>query len=166
VAYLAGSCAAALARRETSPPPWKPWVYRAAEFLIGGLTVYLCSEPGPWGQSLIGTAVVAGRLWPLWGGDAKGQGLFVAGGALSAMTPLSVPLWAILWAIGFVSSGYRTWGTITGVVLLPVGVGFLAGWSFGLMIVPVCLLILDRYRGGVARLIDGAEPKHHWRTGA
>ena len=43
-------------------------------------------------------------------------------------------------------------------------VGVLAGWGFGLAMVPACLLILARHREKARALLLGTEPRHYWRA--
>jgi glycerol-3-phosphate acyltransferase PlsY len=116
-------------------------------------------------QSLLATLAVAGHSWPLWLGGRGGKGLATAAGALTLITPLSVPLWGVFWALGYVTSGYIALGIILATALLPIGLGILAGWPYALAAVPVCLLILVRHREKLRRLLLGAEPKHYWRGG-
>ena len=114
-------------------------------------------------QALVVTLAVAGHNWPLWLGGKGGKGLATAAGGLSLLTPLSVPLWGVLWAIGYVTSGYIALGTILATALLPCALGVLAGWAYALATLPVCILILARHREKMRRILLGAEPRHYWR---
>ena len=114
-------------------------------------------------QSLLATLAVAGHNWPLWLGGHGGKGLATAAGSLTMITPLTVPLWIVVWALGYVSSGYIALGTVIATALVPVALGLLAGWAYGLAALPVCLLILLRHHEKVRRLLLGAEPRHYWR---
>lgn len=113
--------------------------------------------------SMVSALAVAGHNWPIWLGGRGGKGLATAAGALTLITPLSVPLWGILWGLGYVLSGYIALGTILATALLPVALGLIAGWDYGLAALPTCLLILVRHREKMRRLLLGAEPKHYWR---
>ena len=166
--YLLGSVASLL-RLPASRAEWLrwlPWIAGAVDFVVGGAAVGLIANSNPWSLTLAATAVVAGRQWPMFGSAQGSKGLWAAGGALSAITPLAVPVGAVLWAIGFVGSGYRSAGIVAAIVLLPVALGATAGWSFGLMAIPVCVLCFERQRADLARLMAGTEPKHHWRPDA
>ncbi len=116
--------------------------------------------------SLVTALAVAGHNWPIWLGGKGGKGLATAAGALTLVTPLSVPLWGVIWGLGYVFSGYIALGTIVATTLLPVALGILAGWGYGLAALPTCLLVLARHREKMRRLLLGAEPKHYWRGGA
>ena len=117
-------------------------------------------------QSLVATLAVAGHNWPLWLGGRGGKGLATAAGALTLVTPLSLPVWSVVWALGYVASGYIALGTILATALLPILLGVLAGWAYALAALPACLLILGRHREKVRLLLLGQEPKHYWRGGA
>jgi glycerol-3-phosphate acyltransferase PlsY len=129
----------------------------AAAVLVAG------DGAGPMTQSLAATMAVVGHNYPVWLRGRGGKGLAAAAGALTVITPLSVPLWALAWAIGYVSSGYIALGIVVATAILPVLLGFLAGWAFALAAAPVCLLVLLRHAAKIARLIDRTEPKHYWR---
>lgn len=131
--------------------------------MIGGAAVGLIANATPWSQTLAATAVVAGRQWSTFGAQRGDAGLWAAAGALSAITPLAVPVGAVFWALAFVVTGFRSAGTVAAVVLLPVGVGMVTGWSFALMSLPVVALCFERVRSDLLRLLAGSEPKHHWR---
>ncbi len=115
---------------------------------------------------LVTACAVAGHNWPIWLGGKGGKGLATAAGALTLVTPLSVPLWGVTWGLSYVASGYIALGTIVATALLPVTLGVFAGWAYGLAALPTVLLILARHREKMRRLLLGAEPKHYWRGGA
>ena len=115
--------------------------------------------------AMVCALAVAGHNWPIWLGGKGGKGLATASGALTLVTPLSVPLWGVMWGLGYVFSGYIAFGTILATALLPVLLGLIAGWAYGLAALPTCLLVLARHREKMRRLLLGAEPKHYWRGG-
>jgi len=115
--------------------------------------------------ALVTALAVAGHNWPIWLGGKGGKGLATAAGALTLVTPLSVPLWGVLWGLGYVISGYIALGTIVATALLPLALGILAGWAYGLAALPTAVLVLARHREKMRRLLLGAEPKHYWRGG-
>lgn len=116
--------------------------------------------------AMVTALAVAGHNWPIWLGGQGGKGLATAAGALTLVTPLSVPLWGVLWGLGYVISGYIALGTIVATALLPLALGIFAGWAYGLAALPTALLVLARHREKMRRLLLGAEPKHYWRAGA
>jgi len=130
----------------------------------GVLAVLLAGDgAGPATQSLVATLVVAGHNYPLWLRGKGGKGLAAAAGALTMITPLSVPLWGVVWGVGYVLSGYIALGIIVATAILPILLGVFAGWAYALAALPVCLLVLIRHREKMRRLLLGTEPKHYWR---
>jgi len=116
--------------------------------------------------AMVTALAVAGHNWPIWLGGRGGKGLATSAGALSLITPLSVPIWGVVWGVSYVASGYIALGTIAATALLPVLLGIFAGWAYCLATLPTCLLVLARHRDKMRRLLLGAEPKHYWRGGA
>jgi acyl phosphate:glycerol-3-phosphate acyltransferase len=144
---------------------WVGWTVLVVDVLKGVVAVALAGPGASTGvQALVAAAVVAGHNWPVWLRGKGGKGLATAAGACTIVTPVAVPLWGVLWGIGYVASGYIVAGTLLATLLLPVAVGVVAGWGFGLALVPVCVLILARHRAKVRALLLGSEPRHYWRA--
>jgi len=146
---------------------WIGWAVLVLDVLKGVAAVAI-GGPGASTllQSLLAAAAVAGHNWPIWLHGKGGKGLAAAAGALTVLTPVSIPVWGVLWGIGYVASGYIVFGTVAATILVAPAVGFIAGWGFGLAMVPVCLLILARQREKIRRLLLGTEPRHYWRARA
>lgn len=163
-ALESGSVGALNAFRATGAG-WIGWSVLAADVLKGVLAVVLAG-PGASTilQSALAAAAVAGHDWPIWLRGRGGKGLATAAGALSALTPIAVPVWGLLWGLGYVASGYIVVGTLAATILVAPAVGFVAGWGFGLAMIPACVLILIRHREKVRRLLLGTEPRHYWRA--
>ncbi len=143
---------------------WVGVIVLLLDVLKGVLAVVLAGDGASVAtQALMVTLVVAGHNWPVWLGGRGGKGLAAAAGALTILTPLSVPLWGVVWGITYVASGFIALGNIVATAALPVLLGFFAGWSYGLAALPAALLILARHREKMRRLLLGAEPKHYWR---
>ncbi len=163
-ALESGSVGALNAFRATGAG-WIGWCVLVADVLKGALAVAL-GGPGASTllQALLAAAAVAGHNWPVWLHGRGGKGLAAAAGALTVVTPIAVPVWGVLWGIGYVSTGYIVAGTLAATLLVSPVIGFVAGWGFGLAMVPTCLLILLRHREKVRRLLLGTEPRHYWRA--
>lgn len=163
-ALESGSVGALNAFRATGAG-WAGWVVLVVD--VGkGIAAVLLAGPGAstWLQAALATAVVSGHDWPIWLRGRGGKGLATAAGALSLVTPIAVPVWGVLWGLGYVISGYIVVGTLLATVLVAPAVGVVAGWGFGLAMAPVCLLILVRHREKLRRLLRGEEPRHYWRS--
>jgi glycerol-3-phosphate acyltransferase PlsY len=146
---------------------WVGWGVLAVD-VLKGLAAVALAGPGAstFLQSLLAAAAVAGHNWPVWLRGRGGKGLATAAGALTVVTPIAVPVWGVLWGIGYVASGYIVVGTLAATLLVAPAVGAVAGWGFGLAMVPTCLLILARHREKIRRLLLGTEPRHYWRAKA
>jgi glycerol-3-phosphate acyltransferase PlsY len=145
---------------------WWPYARGAFEFALGAFTVSVLAGSSPWSQMLVATAAVAGRLWPLIGRDAHAKGILMAGGAMFTINPVSAVLWGLLWGVGFVTTGFRTAGAVIATLALPLALGLTAGWAFGGIALPLCVMVLDRQRGDLRRMFLGGERKHYWRSEA
>jgi glycerol-3-phosphate acyltransferase PlsY len=145
--------------------PERRWT-RAARWVVDfakGLAAVALLAPGhPWGGALAATAVVAGHTWPMFGAGGR-RPFAVAGGALTVVTPVVVPAFGLMWGAVYVVSGWVSAATVGATALLPVAVGALAGWPLGLLCAPVCVMVLERLRPSIRRLLLGTEPRHLWR---
>ena len=143
---------------------WVGVIVLTLDVAKGAAAVLLAGDgAGPVTQSLAATLVVVGHNYPVWLRGKGGKGLAAAAGALSIITPLSVPLWGVVWALGYVASGYIALGVVVATAVLPILLGFMAGWAYAGAAAPVCILVLVRHSAKVRRLLLGAEPKHYWR---
>ena len=144
---------------------WAGWVVLVVD-VAKGIAAVLLAGPGAstWLQAALAAAAVGGHNWPIWLRGRGGKGLATAAGALTLVTPIAVPVWGVLWGLGYVISGYIVVGTLFATVLVAPAVGALAGWGFGIAMAPVGLLILVRHREKVRRLLRGEEPRHYWRS--
>jgi glycerol-3-phosphate acyltransferase PlsY len=144
---------------------WIGWTVLMADAAKGVLAVALAgSGAGITLQAVLAAAAVAGHNWPVWLRGRGGKGLATAAGALTVITPIAVPVWLVLWGIGYVATGYIVVGTVAATLLVAPVVGFVAGWGIGVALVPACVLILVRHHEKVRRLLLGAEPRHYWRA--
>jgi acyl phosphate:glycerol-3-phosphate acyltransferase len=144
---------------------WVGWTVLVVDVLKGAVAVALAGGGASTSlQAVVAAAAVAGHNWPVWLRWRGGKGLATAAGACTIVTPIAVPVWGLLWGIGYVASGYIVAGTLLATLLLPLAVGVVAGWGFGLAMVPSCLLILARHRAKVRALLRGTEPRHYWRA--
>jgi glycerol-3-phosphate acyltransferase PlsY len=166
-AYLVGCVPLArLTNHVTQGRPWAPLASLAADALKGVLATLLFAPVSTVGQSLTVAAVVAGDQWPAFGRETGRSGLVVLVAAMTALTPVTLVAWGLGWGIGFVISGYFSVARLFGTALLPVLLGFATGWPLGLAVLPACIMVLERQRGPLRRLLRGQEAKHYWRAEA
>jgi glycerol-3-phosphate acyltransferase PlsY len=126
----------------------------------------LFAPVGTVGQALAACAVVAGDQWPALGKETGRSGLTVWIAAMTALTPMALVVFGLGWGIGFVLSGYHAVARMVAVLLLPVLLGLATGWPLGLAALPACVMVLERQRGSLKRVLRGQEAKHHWRAEA
>lgn len=167
VAYLLGCVSAGpLVLRLLPERSWNHLAAHLADALKGAAAVALLTPAGPWSPAVTATAVVAGHLWPVTGRQEAGLGLAVAAGALSMISPVSPFVWALLWAITFVATGFQPVACAVATIFFAPLMGYIAGWPLGAMALPVCVMIMDRLRPSLRRVLLGTEPRHVWRAGS
>ena len=135
----------------------------AGTWLAGGSSVELAA-------AVAGAAAIVGHTWSVFIGFGGGRGVATAGGALLAMTPITIAvvvpiMLAIVWATRYVSLA-----SITAAVLAPIATGLLtlAGLAsreaVGLAVVAALLIVvrhadnIDRLRRGTERRLGQREP--------
>ena len=109
----------------------------------------------------LGLAVVAGHLWPLFLGFRGGKGVATAAGVLLGLNPwlglATVATWLIV--AGFFR--YSSLAALAAAVFAPCYAWFGQGlaWNLPRMAMPalllICLLVIWRHRGNIAKLLRG-----------
>jgi glycerol-3-phosphate acyltransferase PlsY len=164
-AYLVGCVPTArLVSRLAGERAWTPWAGALADALKGFLAVGLLSPATSLGPALAATAVIAGHQWPIAGRTGE-RGLATAAGALTAITPIGVPLWGVIWAVVFVASGYNSLAVALASLLVVPAIGLVAGWPLALLALPLAAMVLERMRAALRRCLLGTEQKYLWRGG-
>jgi glycerol-3-phosphate acyltransferase PlsY len=77
------------------------------DFLKGFLAAVLAGSffNGDFGMmATAGVSSVAGHNFPVWLGFRGGRGLATAAGVNSLLCPLSLPVWGVMWAVGFAAT--------------------------------------------------------------
>ena len=164
-AYLVGCVPAArVAAALSAGRRWASGAGALADAAKGFLALWLLAPSGSVAQALLVTAIVAGDQWPVFGKEIGRSGQWALLGAIAVVTPVAPPLWAVLWGIGFVASGYFAIGRAVATAALPPLLGFVAGGPLGWIALPGCVMVLERSRELVRRARAGGEPKHHWKS--
>jgi glycerol-3-phosphate acyltransferase PlsY len=164
-AYLVGCVPTArVASTLSAGRRWAPWAGPLADLAKGFVALLLFAPNGSMAQAFVLTAVVAGDQWPAFGKDIGRGGQWVLLGAIAEVTPVAPPIWAVLWGVGFVASGYFTIAKAAATALLPPVLGFVAGGPLGWIALPGCAMVLERSREAVRQARAGGEPKHHWNS--
>jgi glycerol-3-phosphate acyltransferase PlsY len=135
----------------------------AGAWLAGGSSVELAA-------AVAGAAAIVGHTWSVFIAFGGGRGVATAGGALLAMTPLTIAvvipiMLALVWATRYVSLA-----SIVGAVLAPIVTGSLAlaglasREAVGLAVAAALLIVIrhadniDRLRRGTERRLGQREP--------
>ena len=127
----------------------------AGAWLAGGSSVELAA-------AVAGAAAIGGHTWSVFIGFGGGRGVATAGGALLAMTPLTIAvvvpiMLAIAWATRYVSLA-----SIIGAIVAPIATGSLALAGLAsreavALSVAAALLIVVRHADNIDRLRRGTE---------
>jgi len=166
-AYLLGCAPAArFARGLAGASRWADAFEILADVLKGYLAVTLLSPGLSLGPALVATAVIAGHQWPaLWGTPGRSAGTAVLVGALTGITPLALPLWAAMWGLAFVITGFVQASSLFATALALPAIGLGAGWPLALMALPATGMVLARLKPVWQAWRRGGEPKYLWRAG-
>ena len=163
-AYLVGCVPAArFASRMAGERPWAKVAGPLADFAKGYLALLLFAPTPSLGIALAFTALVAGAQWPV-SGESGRHGQWAMLGAISQVSPVTVPAWGLLWGIGFVASGYFVVGRAVATALLPLVLGLVAGGPIGWIALPGCVMVIERSREALKAVRAGTEAKHHWNS--
>jgi glycerol-3-phosphate acyltransferase PlsY len=115
-----------------------------------------------------GLAAVAGHAVSPFVGFKGGKGVATAAGVMLALTPLTIAVLVVIWAIIVFSTGYVSLASIVAATLLPVLAWLLHPESRGL--VPfdalIALAIVWLHRGNIRRLLAGTEHRFGRRAAA
>lgn len=107
-----------------------------------------------------GAAAIAGHVFSVFVGFKGGKGVATAAGVMLGLTPLSLGIAAVVWAVLVRLTGYVSLGSIVAAAVLPVAVYFLEGpvqpevlWTTIAIAAGVILL----HRRNIERLVKGTE---------
>ena len=119
-----------------------------------------------WWPLACGVAAIVGHVWPAFLGFRGGKGVATAAGAFGALAP--VPLVAAMLAFGLVLlvTRYMSLGSLSGAVVLPLGVALLRGVGDPLfwVSVGVAAFVFWTHRANLDRLRRGVEPRVGQKT--
>ena len=134
------------------------WVYVLDALkggLAAGLGLAIVGRPlGYW----CGAAAVVGHMFPVFRHFRGGKGVATGSGALVVLQPLLfvviVPVWWVITKL----TGRAAIGSLVAICLVPVGLVIegAPAWEFA-AVAAVCLLILVKHAGNIARLVRHEE---------
>jgi glycerol-3-phosphate acyltransferase PlsY len=123
----------------------------------------LAGDPfGAWVGAIAGTAAIVGHSWSIFIRFEGGRGVATAGGALAAVSPLTVALLLPLMAILIWRTRIVSVASIAGALAAPIITAILAfaGWSSipaVALAVGAAVLIVARHADNISRLRNGTE---------
>lgn len=130
----------------------------------GWLAVWLAQHSGyQWNSleiALIGLAVFAGHLWPIFFRFKGGKGVATALGVLIAINPWMGLTIGAVWLVVMLLFRYSSLAAIVAAVCTPFYYGLLVHRDPSVwVIVLICLLLLYRHKNNFRKLLTGTETK-------
>lgn len=126
-----------------------------ARFSLEGLGAWQA-----WAVAAVGLVAVLGHLYPLYLGFKGGKGVATGFGVVATLCPLAALVLVV--AYGLVVYYYRviSIGSLVGAWLLPIAMGLFADTKAYLVLAGlISVLILQRHRENIIRLVRGEEPR-------
>jgi len=116
---------------------------------------------------IAGVAAVAGHMFPLYAGFRGGKGVNTAAGALIAITPLTIAIVAVVFALVLLQSRYVSLASISAALSFPSVVAIrkfifhVDAMDMSLLIFGgfMALLIVYAHRANIKRLLNGTEKR-------
>jgi glycerol-3-phosphate acyltransferase PlsY len=105
-----------------------------------------------------GLASIIGHIYPVWLGFRGGKGVATAGGVFVVLTPAALGIAAAVFVLAIWVTRYVSVGSMAGAVTLAVTTAAMdvsAPVTVGVVVAAV--IIINRHRGNLARLIAGTE---------
>jgi glycerol-3-phosphate acyltransferase PlsY len=117
-----------------------------------------------WAAAAGAFAAVAGHCWPVFYGFRGGKAVASGFGAALAMNPLAalamVPVAGVIAATTRIMSVMSiTMPPIVAAVFVVLAAMDISPWAWAAYAVPTALLIVNRHRANIGRLLAGTEPK-------
>ena len=125
------------------------------------LALWIVKEFFPAAILLAPFFTVLGHNYPIWTRFRGGRGIAVLLVSALYLDPHFASIWAALWGVGYVLSGYIAVGAMAGHVLTPI----LEKLLFGGVSIPLVLALIPvwmRYREKADLLASGRLQKHFW----
>ena len=124
---------------------------------------WLAADPlADWAGAIAGTAAIVGHSWSVFIRFEGGRGVATAGGALAAMSPLTVGILLPLMALVIWRTRYVSLASIIAALAAPLITALLAfaGWASlpaVALAVAAAVLITARHADNISRLRNGTE---------
>lgn len=112
------------------------------------------------GESLAGLGAVLGHMFPVWLGFKGGKGVATGFGVLLLAVPMIAGICAAAWLLTAILWRRSSAASLLATALAPVlAIALRVPFPLQIMALAIAVLVYERHRGNIARLIAGTEPK-------
>ena len=115
---------------------------------------------GAFGMAFAGLGAVLGHLFPVWLGFKGGKGIATGAGVLLTAMPLIGLIGAAIWLASAIITRISSLSSLIACAAMPVlAIALQRPFPLQGMTVLIAILIFERHRANIARLIAGTEPR-------
>jgi glycerol-3-phosphate acyltransferase PlsY len=115
---------------------------------------------GAFGMAFAGLGAVLGHLFPVWLGFKGGKGIATGAGVLLAAMPLIGLIGGVIWLASAIITRISSLSSLLACAAMPVlAIALQRPFPLQGMTLLIAILIFERHRANIARLIAGAEPR-------
>lgn len=115
---------------------------------------------GAFGMAFAGFGAVLGHLFPVWLGFKGGKGIATGAGVLLTAMPLIGLIGAAIWLASAIITRISSLSSLIACAAMPVlAIALQRPFPLQAMAVLVAVLIYERHRANIARLVAGTEPR-------
>jgi glycerol-3-phosphate acyltransferase PlsY len=160
-----GNVGAANAYRATGPAAAALIV--ALDLAKGASAVLIANRAGLGAavQAASGVAAVVGHVFPVWLGFRGGKGVATACGVFAVLAPFATALAGLVFVVTVWGTRYVSLGSLGAAVVLPPLAYYLAAPVAVVVAAVACtMMIVERHRPNLARLLRGTEPRLSHKT--
>ena len=131
------------------------------DVLKGAAAVWIGVEVnGVIGGALAGLGAVAGHMFPVWLGFKGGKGIATGFGVLLVAMPVIAGVCAAVWLLAAILWRRSSAASLLATALAPVlAILLRVPFPLQIMALAIAVLVYERHRSNIARLIAGTEPK-------
>ncbi len=133
----------------------------ALDALKGAVAVWIGAYiDGAFGMAFAGLGAVVGHLFPVWLGFKGGKGIATGAGVLLTAMPLIGLIGAAIWLACAVLTRISSLSSLIACAAMPVlAIALQRPFPLQAMTLLIAILIFERHRANIARLIAGTEPR-------
>lgn len=135
----------------------------AAKGLVAVLLARVLQEPLGLSDSAIAAVALAalvGHMWPVFFGFKGGKGVATALGVLTALSPATALVCALIWLVMAFGFKVSSLAALTATIAAPLAALFFmphTSWIWATLL--IALLVLFRHKSNIVKLLEGRESK-------